>query len=1219
MLRGRLSTALIFLVAVNLVEICAEEASGSPKPGPRLEIFEPPGIVVYGNSLQIHGRVHPSPDTGFGEARVDTLSWSIPELGKMSYIMFHRSGLFVQSIPISEDEGSLTLKLQLSDKAGRTDERTFLINTRLLDPKIPAPTVSPAPPPDKMPDPAAGPTPPPDKTAPTVDLAPPPAPIRIKSPTDGSFYRSTVRVTGNYGGRPLRIEWQVNALNLQGPANMNLDGTFSFAFSTLGFSMPFVVEVKAVYSNGVDSTSIRLKNAGDGPYLDVQGPIDGGFYLNQLEVAGVIGKDPNGEDALPEVKTLSWWLASIPEKRRSVFFNDEGLFSFNIDLSDETGPLSLEFEAEDKNSNKTRLSFRLSDGRLPPLLRIDFPTEGTQYGGAGIFASGSVTDPYEDVPDYGGLGDLAWVVRPADVRLTDQSINGSAKLERDGSFLIPLHMQDFEGDVELHTTIAGANGEIAEATLLISRGGSDVPSLKVLGLDRSASLSWDLVPDADSLVIDLISGNEKSRIEVAAENRGELVVDSLINGELYEFQLHVISARGNFSSHVVKTIPFSGETLKPLAASEYRQIRLTWPEIPGTREYLVFRSEDDGDFTLLSPPLGEKSFVDSKVLYGIQYFYAIAPAEFPENLSSPTPARTLLVPRQRLEVVASYEGLIPEDIYVQGDYAFVAAGRGGLRIIDISDPIKPVTVGLVESENAAGVAVRGDYAFISDRNKGLLVANIVAPTRPFVVGTKLAGQAAAVGVRDEYAYISDERRGLRIYDVSNVRSPQRVGILEGFNAYDLSIVDDAMLVPAGLKGLAIVSLENPEVPALLGLMETGDVRSIELRDNLACLIDSTGDVLLLDISNPRAPKSLSRIEDARAAYLTIENNYVFVSRFDGELDLYNIDNPGEPTFFGTASLGGLNQLKFKDDYIYASTDKGMVVIQTYLVGNSFVSSGWETQGRSYGLALSSRELVVADHEGGVQIFNSESDVGGPAQVVPSSFAMEVAVANDLLAVADAIDGLSVHYRLPQSNLWGASILEDPIGPAVDVDIYGMSVIAGFEGMNPVFLRISGQGVVNSVELTFPRAKVVSVGELFAAAADNREFRIYEIGSFEELNRQELKGVKDLHIYQNKLYAAGDFGMAIYAFLNSKDMELLSLMPAAHVRSVSVAEGYAFLSCGPEGLLVANVKDPMRPFIISKSSNVFATAAEAIPGAGRVYVADINGVQLVDLVIPSWLR
>ena len=1196
--RGELARVIVLalLVATGMIGIYAEETGGPLETAPWLEIFEPMGTVGYGDSLRIHGRVHPSPDIGVGDVRVDTLTWNILELDKMAYIMFHRSGFFVQSIPIAEDDGPLTLKLRLTNKMGKIDEWTFSMNPKLPKPEIPPPVLIPEPGPE-----------------PESELAP----IRIKSPADGSFYGSTVEVTGSFGGTPLRIEWLVDALNLQGPAKLHPDGTFNFAFSTLGFSELIVVEIRAIYENWMDSTSISLENAGDGPYLDVKNLIDGGFYLDQVEITGVIGRNPNGEDRVSEIKTLSWWLASKSENRRTIFFDDEGAFSFITDLSDEVGSITLEFEAEDKNNNKTRLNFRLRDGRLPPLLTLDFPIEDTRYGAAGMFVSGTVTDPYEDSSDYGGIGDLAWTVRPADVRITDQLIDGSVQLVRDGSFSIPLYMQIFEGDVELHVKVAGGNGEIAESVLLIPRGKSDVPSFEVLGLNESARLSWDSVPDADRMVVELVNDNKKTEVEVAAANNGELVVDSLINGELYEFQLRVISERGNFSSHVVRAIPLSGETLKPLAKGGYRQIQLNWPSIPGTQEYLIFRSEGTGDFELLGPPINEVSFVDSMARYGIQYSYAIAPMEFPENLSNPTSARTIIAPKFRMEKVADYEGLIPEDIFIQGDYAFVAAGHNGLRIIDINDPIKPVAIGSIESEEAMGVVVKGDYAFISDRNRGLLVANIIAPTKPFIVGSRLAGQAGAIGVRGEYAYIADEKLGVRTYDVSDVRNPQRVDILEGFNAYDLAIVDTTMLVPAGLKGLGIISLENPETPVLLNTVQTGDVQSIEVRDNLACLIDSVGDILLLDISNPRALRSFSRIANARASYLTIGNDYILVSKLDGGLDLYNVDNPSEPTFFGTVSLDRLKHLKFNNDYVYAGTDKGIVVIQTYLVGNSFVSSGWKTQGHSYGLALSKKELVVADHRGGVQIFNSEA--GEPFQVIQSSFAKEVAVANDLLAVADAVDGLSVYNRLPRNNRWGDSILEDSIGPAVDVDIYGTVVIAAFEGMNPVLLQISEGDVVNSIDIPFLGAKAVSVGELFAVVADDQEFRVYGIKDLAELKRLKLEGIKDLHIYQNRLYAAGDFGMAIYALPNSRELELLSLMPSAHVRSISIAEGYAFLSSGPEGLLVVNVKDPMQPFVASKSSEVFATAAEAVPGAGLVYVTDIDGVQMVDLVIPTWLE
>ena len=1209
------SAALTLFVAVSLLGVCAEEAGGLLESGPQLEIFEPVEAVAYGDSLWIYGRVIPSPDTGVGAARVDTLSWNIPELGKMAYIMFHRSGFFVQSIPISKEDGPLTLTLRLSDEMGRIDEWTLLINPGSPAPGVLPPTPEVLPPAPGVLPPAPGVLPPTPEVLPPTSEVLPPAPIKIESPTDGSFFTSTVEVTGSFGGAPLRIEWRVDALDLQGPAKSQPDGVFNFAFSTAGFSKPIVVEVRAIYDDGMSSASIRLENIGDGPYLDVKGIIDGDFYLNQIEVTGVIGS----KDTLSEVKTLSWRFASMPENRRSIFFDDEGLFSLNIDLSNEEGLLSLEFEAEDRNGNKTRLNFRLRDGRLPPQLTLEFPTEDTSYGAAGMFVSGTVIDPYEDIPDYGGLGDLAWMVRPMDVRLIDQFTSGSIQLARDGSFLIPLHMQIFEGDVELHIAVAGANGAVTETALPIPRGKSDVSSFRVLGLDKSARLSWDSVPDADRLVVELADDDKESEIEVTTANNGELVVDSLINGELYEFQLRVISARGNFSSHVARAIPLSGETLKPIATGGYRQIQLKWPSIPGTQEYFVFRSEGNGDFTLLNPPISKTSFLDSKARYGVQYSYAIAPVEFPESLSNPTSARTLQAPKRRLEVVARYGGVIPEDIYLQGDYAFVAAGGNGLRIIDINDPIKPVVVGRVESERMVGIAVRGDYAFISDRNEGLLVANIVAPTKPFVVGSRLAGQATAIAIRGDYAYITDEQRGLRTYDVSNTRNPQRIGVLEGFDAYDLAIVDATILVPAGLRGLAIIGLENPGTPTLLSTVEAGDVRSIEIRDNLACLIDSAGDILLLDISNPQTPRRFSRIAEARAKHLAIEKNYILVSRLDGGLDLYNVDNPSEPTFFGTAALGKLGRLAFKDDYIYAGTDRGIIVIQTYLVGNSFVSSGWETQGLSYSLALSDRELVVADHKGGVSVFNSESDVGRPTQVIQSSFAMNVALMNDFLAVADAIDGLSVYSRLPNNNRWSESILEDAIGPALDVDIYDTTVIAAFEGMNPVLLQISEGAVANSIEIPFLGAKEVSVGELFAAVANGQELRVYGVGDFVELERFNLEDIKDLHIYQNQLYAVGDFGMAIYAFLDSGDFKLLSLMSAEYVHSISVAGGFAFLSCGPEGLLVVNVKDPTQPFIASRSLDVFATAAEAIPGAGRVYVANIDGVQVVDLVIPSWLE
>src|SRR5262245_54998463 len=63
----------------------------------------------------------------------------------------------------------------------------------------------------------------------------------------------------------------------------------------------------------------------------------------------------------------------------------------------------------------------------------------------------------------------------------------------------------------------------------------------------------------------------------------------------------------------------------------------------------------------------------------------------------------------------------PVDIAISGDYAYLATGVTGLRILDISDPAKPVDNCAIYIEGGAtGVAVDGDRAYVAKHDTGLI-------------------------------------------------------------------------------------------------------------------------------------------------------------------------------------------------------------------------------------------------------------------------------------------------------------------------------------------------------------------------------------------------------------------------------------------------------------------------------------------------------------------
>jgi len=86
-----------------------------------------------------------------------------------------------------------------------------------------------------------------------------------------------------------------------------------------------------------------------------------------------------------------------------------------------------------------------------------------------------------------------------------------------------------------------------------------------------------------------------------------------------------------------------------------------------------------------------------------------------------------------------------QDVVVVGNYAYVAAGRTGIDIIDISNPASPTLVSQYDTSGPArDVFVDGNFAYVADSTAGLQIIDIsnkASPTR--LGGYDTSGDARA--------------------------------------------------------------------------------------------------------------------------------------------------------------------------------------------------------------------------------------------------------------------------------------------------------------------------------------------------------------------------------------------------------------------------------------------------------------------------------------------
>ena len=116
------------------------------------------------------------------------------------------------------------------------------------------------------------------------------------------------------------------------------------------------------------------------------------------------------------------------------------------------------------------------------------------------------------------------------------------------------------------------------------------------------------------------------------------------------------------------------------------------------------------------------------------------------------------------------------DLFIDGNYLYVAWSGWGFRIFDITNPSAPVTMGhynfgLDYGYIAKGVYMEDNFAYVAVRKSGLRILDVTDKFHPVQVAQNLlvkvwysytAGEGTGIYVKDRIAYIVDKTYGLFI-------------------------------------------------------------------------------------------------------------------------------------------------------------------------------------------------------------------------------------------------------------------------------------------------------------------------------------------------------------------------------------------------------------------------------------------------------------------------
>lgn len=291
-------------------------------------------------------------------------------------------------------------------------------------------------------------------------------------------------------------------------------------------------------------------------------------------------------------------------------------------------------------------------------------------------------------------------------------------------------------------------------------------------------------------------------------------------------------------------------------------------------------------------------------------------------------------------------------VAVKDRYAYVAEYYTGVRIIDVSDPRKPLPVTMIPDINANDIKILGSRAFVSTRYEGFRIYDISSPGTmtlagtgtgisgytegifPTPVYTYLALESLGLGiwdssgtgdpvfmvqvpsgpgtdslvVRDPYLYLGGHNYGIWIVDVSDPVHPAEVSVVEnGGRNGCLAISGDTLYAAGDWEGLCVYGLSDPLHPSLLTVDFGNDISTL-LPDGEYVYTGGSNSLFaggIVDASRRSSPKLISTSPYMKGKFAMYGRDYLLVADTygTGGLHMLDVSNKNSPTLVSTFREG----------------------------------------------------------------------------------------------------------------------------------------------------------------------------------------------------------------------------------------------------------------------------------------------------------------------------
>ncbi len=334
------------------------------------------------------------------------------------------------------------------------------------------------------------------------------------------------------------------------------------------------------------------------------------------------------------------------------------------------------------------------------------------------------------------------------------------------------------------------------------------------------------------------------------------------------------------------------------------------------------------------------------------------------------------------------------NVDVQGDFAFVAAGSAGLVVVDVTDVASPAVVNTIDTTGTSiDVRVSGGLAYVADGSSGLAVFDISDPFAPVLIGgVDTPSIAQDLKAQSGYVYIADGDGGLQIVDVGNPTAPVVVGALGGIGTAKGVDVRGSVAAVGTTTGVHIIDVSDPTAPQETGTVDVANVKDLVIEGTYVHVAAYTTGYVVIDIADPTQPTNVRQESGFVPRDVELSGRLAFYAEqiFPNALAYVNVQDPAQAVFQGVINLSSLGD--------YAGTGLALNQQYAFITSESFVvSQDFGTTGNTAMMIAQYRQ--ISDNEGIAPQVSITAPADAAQYVQGESVLVEVDATDDIFVAS----------------------------------------------------------------------------------------------------------------------------------------------------------------------------------------------------------------------------